>query len=131
MAKFFLRLLSWVILPGLFLSAIYFGDPQLALVGATIAWAIPIILGPLALIVLCVSVTIKPSDPKWAENKEEFEKAKPGFLSNAISWFALILTISLSAYAGFIITAVFYLIGCLWAKLSHAIVLEHFKKNEK
>lgn len=128
MQKVYMRLLTWVILPGLFLSAIGLDDPKLAIVGAVLAWAIPMIYGPLTLIVMCVAVTSKPGDADYAKRKAEWPK--PGKLGTAVSWLALCGTVAVIAYAGFLVTAIFYLLGALWCKLAYAIILEHFKKGE-
>lgn len=130
MQKVYMRLLTWVILPGLFLSAIGLDDPKLAIVGAVLAWAIPMIFGPLTFIVMCVVVTSKPGEADYAKHKADLMEDQPGFIARGISWIALGYTVAFIAYAGFPVTAIFYLIGQLWCKLAYAIILEHFKKGE-
>lgn len=130
MQKIYMRLLTWVILPGLFLTAIQLDDPKLAIVGAVLAWAIPMIFGPLTLIAMCVVVTSKPGDASYAKHKADFTKEQPGPFSRAFSWVALGVTVVVIAYSGLLITAVFYLLGALWCKLANTIVQEHFKKGE-
>lgn len=130
MQKVYMRLLTWVILPGLFLTAIQLDDPKLAIVGAVLAWAIPMIFGPLALIAMCVVVTSKPGDANYAKDKADFSKEQPGPFERAFSWVALGVTVAVIAYSGLLITAVFYLLGALWCKLANTIVQEHFKKGD-
>lgn len=123
----------WVALPGLFAASLSVNDPQLALVGATLMWAIPSILGPLALLAVCVMLTMKPSDAKWETNKEAVLKDRPGAIRRTISWIALAVTVSLCAYTGFVVTAVFYLTGYLWCRAAFFIMVHHFEnaENEK
>ncbi|MGY2429596.1 hypothetical protein [Pseudomonas tolaasii] len=130
MQKVHIRLLTWVILPGLFLTAIQLDDPKLAIVGAVLAWAIPMIFGPLTLIAMCVAVTSKPGDASYEKDKAEYVDGRPGSFARVVSWIALGYTVAVIAYAGFLVTAVFYLLGALWCKLAYAIILEHFKKGE-
>lgn len=130
MQKVYMRPLTWVILPGLFLSAIPLDDPKLAIVGAVLAWATPLILGPLTLIVMCVAVSSNPGDADYAKHKADFTQGGPRSVARAVSWIALGYTVTFIAYAGFPVTAIFYLIGALWCKLAYAIILEHFKKGE-
>lgn len=129
MQKVYMRLLTWVILPGLFLTAIQLDDPKLAIVGAVLAWAIPMIFGPLTLIAMCVVVTSKPGDASYAKHKADFTKEQPGAFERAFSWVALGVTVAVIAYSGLLITAVFYLLGALWCKLANTIIQEHFKKG--
>lgn len=123
----------WVVLPGLFGASLALGDPQLALVGATLMWAIPVILGPLALLMLCVMITLRPGDAKWASNKEAVLKNRPGVIRKTISWIALAAAVFLCAYTGFVVTAVFYMIGDLWCSAALFMVVHHFEnaENEK
>lgn len=130
MQKVYMRLLTWFILPGLFLTAIQLDDPKLAIVGAVLAWAIPMILGPLNLIAMCVAVTSKPGDASYAKHKADFTKEQSGPFERAFSWVALGATVVVIAYSGLLITAVFYLLGALWCKLANTIVQEHFKKGD-
>ena len=130
MQKVYMRLLTWVILPGLFLSAIHLDDPKLAIVGAALAWAIPMIFGPLTLIVMCVALTAKPGDASYEKDKAGYVEGRPGSVARAVSWISLCVTVAVIAYAGFPVTAIFYLIGQLWCKLAYAILLEHFKKGD-
>lgn len=90
-------------------------------------WAIPAILGPLALLALGVMLSLKPSDPKWLTNKEAVLKDRPGVIRRTISWSALAATVFLSAYSGFVVTAVFYLIGYLWCRLAFFMMVHHFE----
>lgn len=123
----------WVVLPGLFGLSLAIGDPQLALVAATLLWAIPVILGPLALLALCVMLLMKPSDAKWDTNKAAVLKDRPGVIRRTISWIALAVTVGLCAYTGFVVTAVFYLIGHLWILFACFMMVHHFENatNEK
>ena len=89
MQKIYMRLLTWVILPGLFLTAIQLDDPKLAIVGAVLAWVIPMIFGPLTLIVMCIAVTSKPGGSDYAKHKADFTKKRPGPFVRAFSWVAL------------------------------------------
>lgn len=130
MQKVYMRLLTWVILPGLFLTAIQLDDPKLAIVGAVLAWAIPMIFGPLTLIAMCVAVTSKPGDSDYAKHKADFTKEQPGPFARAFSWVALGAAVVVIAYSGLLITAVFYLLGALWCKLANTIIQEHFKKGD-
>lgn len=120
----------WVVLPGLFAAALSVNDLQLALVGATLMWAIPTILGPLALLAVCVMLTMKPGDAKWETNKEAVLKNRPGIVHRTISWIALAATVALCAYTGFVVTAVFYLIGYLWCRAAFFIMVHHFENAE-
>lgn len=133
MKKILKNAFYWVVLPGLFVASIMLGDHQLALVAATLLWAIPVILGPLSLLALVVMLTIKPGDAKWSTNKEAVLKDRPGVVRRALGWFAMAITVALCAYTGFVVTAVFYLIGYLWCRAAFAIVVHHFEnaENEK
>lgn len=130
MQKIYMRLLTLVILPGLFLTAIQLDDPKLTIVGAVLAWAIPMIFGPLTLIAMCVVVTSKPGDASYAKHKADFTKEQPGPFARASSWVALGVTVAVIAYSGLLITAVFYLLGSLWCKLANTIIQEHFKEGD-
>lgn len=133
MKKILKNAFYWVVLPGLFGLSLAIGDPQLALVGATLLWAIPVILGPLALLALCVMLTMKPGDAKWETNKASVLKDRPGVIRRTLSWVALAATVGLCAYTGFVVTAVFYLIGYLWVRLAYFLMVHHFEnaENEK
>lgn len=124
------NLFYWVVLPGVFGASIAFSDHQLALVGSSLLWAVALVFGPLALIALLALLTIKPTDPKWAKNKATVLGGKPGVIRRLISWIALLTTVMLCAYAGFVITAVFYFIGSLWCKLVYTILVHHFENAE-
>ena len=121
------NLFYWVVLPGIFAGSVALNDHQLALAGSVLLWAVALIVGPMALLALFAMVSIKPGDPKWASNKESVLKLKPGFLKRSISWLALFVTVVLCAYTGFVVTAVFYLIGALWCKLAFAIIINHYE----
>ena len=130
MKKTLKNLFYWVVLPGLFIASIAVRDPQLALVGATLLWAVALILGPLATITLAVILTMKPGDAKWAKNKEAVLKDRPGVIRRTISWLAMAATVALCAYTGFVVTAVFYLIGHLWVRLADFMMVHHFENAE-
>lgn len=130
MKKILKNTFYWVVLPGLFGLSLAIGDPQLALVGATLLWSIPVILGPLALMALCVMLTMKPGDAKWEANKEAVLKDRPGVIRRTLSWIALAVTVALCAYTGFVVTSVFYLIGYLWCRTAFFMMAQHFETAE-
>lgn len=120
----------WVVLPGLFVASIEVNDHQLALLGATLLWAVALVLGPLATVALAVMLTMKPTDAKWAKNKEAVLKDRPGVIRRTISWLAMAATVALCAYTGFVVTAVSYLIGHLWVRLVYFMMVHHFENAE-
>lgn len=128
--KAFGKIFYWFLLPGVFALAISTGDQRYAQAGAALLWGSALLFGPLMLIVLLGSFAVKPGDEKWEANRDKFLKDRPGALVKAIGWLALIVTVALSAFTGFMITAVFYLVSVLWVKLAWAICTVHFERAE-
>lgn len=121
----------WIVLPSIFAASIVLEDHNLALVGSALLWAVALVVGPIALIALFAMVTVKPGDDKWEKNKEAARKLKHGTLKRFISWLALFAVTVLCAYTGFVVTAVFYLIGALWSKLAVAMIISHYETAEQ
>lgn len=128
--KFLGKLFFWVVLPGVFAVAIATGDQRFAQAGSALLWAVSLLIGPLALIMLIGCMAMKPDHPKWEANKRRIPEKRSWFVTKVVSWTALLVTVALSAFTGFIVTAIFYLIAILWARLARALVEAHFKETE-
>lgn len=120
----------WVILPGVFAAAIYYGDPRFAQAGAALLWGSALLIGPLMLIVLVGMLAIKPGDAKWEVNRKKFLENRPSSFVKFTGWVAQIVTVALCAFNGLLATAVFYLIAMLWVRLAWAMCVIHFERAE-
>lgn len=128
--KAFGKIFYWFLLPGVFALAISTGDQRYAQAGAALLWGSAILFGPLMLIVLLGSLAVKPGGEKWDANREKFLKNRSGTVVKVIGWFALIATVALAAFTGFIVSAVFYLAAMLWVRLAWAMCVFHFERAE-
>lgn len=128
--KFLGKLFIWVVLPGVFALAIATGDQRFAQAGSALLWAVALIIGPLSLVMLIGCMAMKPGHPKWEANKRRILEKRSWFVTKVIGWASLFATVALSAFTGFIVTAIFYLIAILWARLALALVEAHFKETE-
>lgn len=128
--KFLGKLFNWIVLPGVFALAIATGDQRFAQAGSALLWAVGLIIGPLAFVMLIGCMAMKPEHPKWEENKRRILGKRSWLVTKVIGWTALFATVALSAFTGFIVTAIFYLIAILWARLAWALVEAHFKEGE-
>lgn len=129
--KSFSRFWIWVGMPALLAIAVQTGNNQFAQVGAMLMWVVALTIGFTSTVYCASILSTKQADPKWAEAKEAYLKIKTGVFAKTVGWVSLVLVVALSAYCGFILTAVFYFIGSLWSRLMVALVEKHFEPAVK
>lgn len=125
--KTLIRLWLWIFTPALFALAIGTGNPQFAQVAAVFMWVVLGTLGPLGAIAMGATLLSKPGDENWETDKAQRLKNRSGVFAKFAAWVALILTVALAAYAGYVVTAGFFLLASLWLQFCDAVIGKHYE----
>ncbi|MNJ10743.1 hypothetical protein D3C77_49070 [compost metagenome] len=122
-----IRFTTWFFIPGLLILALANQDPRLAMVAAVAMWCVASTMGPLALVTLLATLSLKPTDATWQETVEKSRANAPGATARLIGWLSLFISVALAAYSGLVVTAVFYLVGQVWVRCAWGMCRHHFE----